>query len=440
MSRTSISWGIPLPWDERHVAYVWFDALFNYCTAVGYGDDRERFDRYWPADYHLIGKDILRFHAVYWPAMLMAAGEAPPKRVFAHGYLLVGGEKMSKTRAQPDRARRSRRRVRRRRLPLPLPRRPALRSRRRLQLRGDGGALQRRPRQQLRQPREPRAQHGGELLRRRGARRRAPTVRSSSTRPTAFDALTDALDELDYSSGFGAVWELIRDTNSYIEEQQPWALHKAGDAAAVAAVLGDCLEALRIVALLASPLIPRAAARALAPARAAGHARGRSGSPRPAAWGGLPAGAPLEKGAPLFPRIETDGRDGSGWVDSHCHLRLRGDRRGSRDGRSPRPQARRASMALVCVGTDLETSRRAVELAAAPPRRAGDRRPPPARRLAPGRAVGRRSWPWPEHADVVVGDRRGRVRPPLRALGRATSRRSRSAPRSSSRTSSTARS
>src|SRR6476659_10080155 len=98
ISRTSISWGIPLPWDERHVAYVWFDALINYCTAVGYPDDRERFDRYWPANYHLIGKDILPQHAVYWPAMLMAAGEAPPQSVFAHGYLLVGGEKMSKTR------------------------------------------------------------------------------------------------------------------------------------------------------------------------------------------------------------------------------------------------------------------------------------------------------------------------------------------------------
>src|SRR6202011_2058669 len=91
MSRTSLSWVLPLPWDPAHVAYVWFDALFNYGTAVGYGHDRARFDRYWPADYHLIGKDILRFHAVYWPAMLMAAGELPPKQVFAHGFLLVGG-------------------------------------------------------------------------------------------------------------------------------------------------------------------------------------------------------------------------------------------------------------------------------------------------------------------------------------------------------------
>lgn len=93
MSRTSISWGIPLPWDESHVAYVWFDALFNYCTAVGYGTDEAQFNKYWPVNYHLVGKDILRFHAVFWPAMLMAAGEAPPQCVFAHGFLLVGEKK-----------------------------------------------------------------------------------------------------------------------------------------------------------------------------------------------------------------------------------------------------------------------------------------------------------------------------------------------------------
>src|SRR6202011_1622544 len=97
MSRTSIKWGVPLPWDANHVAYVWFDALFNYCTGVGYGEDEARFRHYWPAQYHLMGKDILRFHAVYWPAMLMSAGLEPPEHVFVHGWLLVGGEKMSKT-------------------------------------------------------------------------------------------------------------------------------------------------------------------------------------------------------------------------------------------------------------------------------------------------------------------------------------------------------
>ncbi|CAN5785258.1 hypothetical protein BH18ACT15_BH18ACT15_14520 [soil metagenome] len=98
ISRTTFDWGITVPWDERHVIYVWVDALLNYITAVGYGTDDERFSRIWPADIHLVGKDILWFHAVIWPAMLMALDLPLPKTVFAHGFLQVGGAKMSKTR------------------------------------------------------------------------------------------------------------------------------------------------------------------------------------------------------------------------------------------------------------------------------------------------------------------------------------------------------
>ena len=98
ISRTSISWGVPIPWDPAHVTYVWYDALINYATAVGYGSDPERFAQWWPHSHHLIGKDILRFHCVYWPAMLLAAGIEPPNHISVHGFLLVGGEKMSKTR------------------------------------------------------------------------------------------------------------------------------------------------------------------------------------------------------------------------------------------------------------------------------------------------------------------------------------------------------
>lgn len=96
ISRSAFDWGITVPWDESHVIYVWVDALLNYATAVGYGSDPEEFARRWPA-YHVVGKDILRFHAVIWPAMLMAAGVEVPRGVFAHGWLLVGGEKMSKS-------------------------------------------------------------------------------------------------------------------------------------------------------------------------------------------------------------------------------------------------------------------------------------------------------------------------------------------------------
>ena len=98
MTRTSTRWGVPVPWDDKHVFYVWYDALINYCTAIGYGTDDERFEAWWPAVHHVIGKEIIRFHCVWWPAMLMAAGIDPPRQVHVHGWLLVGGEKMSKTR------------------------------------------------------------------------------------------------------------------------------------------------------------------------------------------------------------------------------------------------------------------------------------------------------------------------------------------------------
>ncbi len=98
ISRIGKSWGIPLPTDREHVIYVWFDALTNYISALGYGGDEELYGRYWPADVHVIGKDITRFHCVIWPAMLMAAGEPVPRSVFAHGFLSLSGEKMSKTR------------------------------------------------------------------------------------------------------------------------------------------------------------------------------------------------------------------------------------------------------------------------------------------------------------------------------------------------------
>src|SRR2546423_1595932 len=97
ITRTSLSWGVPVPWDKGHVFYVWYDALVNYATAIGYGADSDRFAEWWPAVHHLIAKDILRFHCVYWPAMCLSAGIDPPAHINVHGYLLVGGEKMSKT-------------------------------------------------------------------------------------------------------------------------------------------------------------------------------------------------------------------------------------------------------------------------------------------------------------------------------------------------------
>jgi methionyl-tRNA synthetase len=303
MSRTSISWGIPLPWDPGHVTYVWFDALFNYCTAVGYATDRARFDRYWPVDYHLVGKDILRFHAVFWPAMLMAAGEAPPRCVYAHGFLLVGGEKMSKTRLNQI-------------APADLVAefgsdgfRYHFLADQRFGPDGDFSyeSMVARYNADL-------ANNFGNLASRvlnmavgycggvvPAARADGPLVDATSS---AFDGCARAFARLDYAGALGAVWDLIRAANAYIEDREPWKLHKAGAADAVAAVLGDCLEVLRIVTLLASPVIPRATEELW---RRLGLPGGPADQrlPEAAAWGLLPAGATLEKGAALFPRLDA---------------------------------------------------------------------------------------------------------------------------------------
>lgn len=97
ISRRNAKFALPLPWDKEQTIYVWLDELFNYCSAIGYENDREKFDKYWPADLHLVGKDIIKFHCMIWPALLMAIGEKPPQTVFAHGYFTVNGQKMSKT-------------------------------------------------------------------------------------------------------------------------------------------------------------------------------------------------------------------------------------------------------------------------------------------------------------------------------------------------------
>ncbi|MGQ0825566.1 MAG: methionine--tRNA ligase [Actinomycetota bacterium] len=303
MSRTSLSWGVPLPWDPKHVAYVWFDALFNYCTAVGYGVDEPQFNRYWPVDYHLVGKDILRFHAVYWPAMLMSAGLAPPKCVFAHGWLMVGGEKMSKTRLNQI-------------APADLVAEFGVDGYRyhfiadqRFGPDGDFSyeSMVQRYNADL-------ANNFGNLANRvlnmavnyvggvvPDARADGPLRAAAAT---AFAAQQDAMRRLDFASAFGAVWELIGAANGFIEDRQPWALHKAGDYIATAEVLGDCLEALRIVALLASPVLTRASAELWRRLGLLGRPEDAR-LPDAAAWGQLLAGSRLEKGAPLFPRKEV---------------------------------------------------------------------------------------------------------------------------------------
>jgi methionyl-tRNA synthetase len=301
ITRTSIAWGVPVPWDPDHVFYVWYDALINYVTAIGYGQDQSRFERWWPSVDHVIGKDILRFHCVYWPAMLLAAGLAPPHRIHVHGYLLVGGEKMSKTRFNQI-------------FPADLAATFSVDGFRYHFLRdqpfGPDGefsheAMVARYNTDL-------ANNLGNLLSRvatvvaKKCDGVGPAPRPESPLAAVADECYEATAagwaDVAPSRALEATWRLIREANAHLEANEPWKLEPGPE---VDAVLGDALEVLRIVAVLASPAVPETAQEVWRRIGLPGRADEQR-LPDAAGWGGYPGGVPVEKGDPLFPRLSTD--------------------------------------------------------------------------------------------------------------------------------------
>ncbi len=341
ITRTSMRWGVPVPWDERHVFYVWYDALVNYLTAVGYGADEERCRDWWPAVHHLIGKEIIRFHCVWWPAMCMAAGVDPPAHVFVHGWLLVGGQKLSKTLVRQQAlmeavrgadhdgaadpvdaaggtdgagtadAAESERPVRLTEIaPQALTADFGVDATRYHLLRDvpfgtDGDfsyeGLVSRYNADL-------ANNLGNLV------SRVATVVGSKCggtgpAPSPESALAAVADEVVSGATRGwarlaphealeSTWRLIGAANAALEAAEPW---KAEPGPEVDAVLGDALEVLRLVSLLVSPAMPSVA-------REIWRRIGLDGTPQDrrlpadAAWGGYPGGVPVGRGEPLFPR------------------------------------------------------------------------------------------------------------------------------------------
>ena len=305
ISRTSFDWGIPIPWDPKHVTYVWFDALTNYVTAAGYGTDEERFARYWPA-LHLIGKDIIRFHAVYWPAMLMAAGVDPPRQVFAHGFLTVGGQKMSKTNATGIH-------------PFELIDHFGVDSyryffMREIQFGQDGNfsweAMVERHNADL-------ANGLGNLASRvlamlasntGGAVPDANDPAEAGGLPGLVDEVVArydrAMEELALSQAIAAVWDVVGEANRYLVERAPWALAKdPTKRGELEAVLYAAAEALRVVALLVGPIMPGAASR-LWSQLGVEEPIDAVRLPDGARWGGLRPGAATRRGEALFPRLD----------------------------------------------------------------------------------------------------------------------------------------
>ena len=315
MSRSSVSWGIPLPWDEKQVVYVWFDALLNYATAVGYGADPDsdlgtQFARTWPADVHLVGKDILRFHAVYWPAMLMAAGIEPPRKVFAHGWLLVGGEKMSKTKLTgiapseiidhfgSDAFRYYFLRA------IAFGQDGSfswedMSARYTAELANGLGNLASRATAMVNKYCEGRLPAASELT--------APEQILRTQLAEVADQADTAFIALDFSTGIVAVKQFIDAVNLYVTEQAPWVLAKdpANDAR-LHTVLNTICESLRGIAVLYYPLMPKAM-ESLWSQLGADTAIGSIADQRVAdigTWGQLPAGTVVTKGESLFPRLE----------------------------------------------------------------------------------------------------------------------------------------
>lgn len=309
ITRSTFDWGVPVPWDEKHVLYVWIDALLNYATAAGYGTDSGEFERLWPA-VHLVGKDILRFHAVIWPAMLMAAGLEPPRTVFAHGWLMVGGQKMSKSSATAIR-------------PKELTDHFGLDAYRYYFLRaipfGSDGSFSWEHLSAI---------YTSELANGLGNLASRVTAMVGKYFDGALPAATEvgpeeeklqallvatveraeaAIDEFMIHKAVEATEQFVGAVNLYLAQQEPWKVAKDESARGrLATILVTAAEALRAVAVLHHPVMP-GTAQALWSALGAEASLGSLASQQIAdagRWGQLPEGAVLTKGAALFPRLE----------------------------------------------------------------------------------------------------------------------------------------
>ncbi len=298
VSRTSFTWGVPVPDDPDHVMYVWLDALTNYLSAVGFPDAASPRWPFWPADVHLVGKDIIRFHAVYWPAFLMAAGLPTPCCVFSNGWWTAAGEKMSKSLGNAvDPAQLVEtfgldpvRYFLLREVPFGNDgdySDAALIRRTNVELANDLGNLAQRTLSQV-------AKNCGGVLPERGA----TTVQDMALLDAAQalpQSVRDRLDRLAFHDALEDVWKVIRAANAYIDHQAPWALRKT-DAARMASVLNVLVEVIRCVATVLQPFMPGSMAAMLDQAGATPDARGladlavplRPGTALPAPQGVFP--------------------------------------------------------------------------------------------------------------------------------------------------------
>jgi len=308
ISRSSFDWGIPVPFDTKHVVYVWFDALLAYFTGIGFGQDMDKFNRFWPADLHLVGKEIVRFHTIIWPAMLMAMGFDLPKEVYGHGWLVVDGDKMSKSKGNvvdpvkpiQEFGADAVRYFLLREINLGSDgnySRKALIKRFNADLANDLGNLQYRTVSMIDK------YHGGIVHK---------TVVEGNEVDEKFRGLAAetlknyraAMDRYALNDGIKAIWSYIGAANKYIDETTPWILAKdPAQAKRLEAVMYNLADAVRNIAILISSMMPFSAPKIFE----------QLGLPVPeqfdlneVAWGNFPDGTKVQKGQPIFPRIEEE--------------------------------------------------------------------------------------------------------------------------------------
>ncbi len=310
VSRTTVKWGVPLPFDRNHYAYVWIDALSNYISALGYlSEDDSLFRKYWAADLHLVGKEIVRFHAIIWPAILMALGVPVPKQVYGHGWLLIGGEKLSKSKSDAVKTELAD--------PYELVKRygadavryfllreipfgsdgeytnEKLLARINSDLANDLGNLVSRTTAMI-------GQYFGGALPARG-KEEGTDGELIATANGLFARVRSAMDRLNAPEALSEIFAVVSRANKYIDETTPWILAKdEGKRARLGGVLYNLAETVRICAVMLKPFLTQAPAQILRSLSYDENAGLES-----AVFGGLQAGAKIEKLPPIFPRIDV---------------------------------------------------------------------------------------------------------------------------------------